>query len=232
MLNNNAMKITFFGHACLGIEVGGKKLIVDPFISGNPKAESIDVDTIQVDYVLITHAHLDHVLDVERIMRNNPEAVIVSNAEISAYYGAKGFANHPMNHGGNWAFDFGKLTYTYALHSSSFDDGTYGGNPGGFILNGQGKTIYIAGDTALTLEMKLIPMRHQLDLAVLPLGDNFTMGVQDAVIAAEFLETDKILGYHYDTFGYILLDHESAIKSFFEKGKDLMLLEIGSSIEL
>lgn len=230
------MKITYYGHACLGIEIEDIKIIVDPFISGNPlmkeKEIGIDVHAIRVDYILLTHAHGDHVLDVEEIASNNPEAVIVSNAEIAGYYEQKGFQTHPMNHGGSWQFDFGKLRYTPAIHSSSFPDGSYGGQPGGFVIESKNKNVYIAGDTSLTMDMKLIPMRTQLDLAILPIGSNFTMDVDDAVVASDFVNCDKVMGYHYDTFGYIEIDHEEAKQKFFEKGKDLMLLEIGESIEL
>ncbi|HTG66446.1 MAG TPA: metal-dependent hydrolase [Flavobacterium sp.] len=225
------MKITYYGHAALGIKVGGKHIIVDPFISGNPLAEHIDIDDLKADYILLTHAHGDHVLDVEAIAKRT-NAVIVSNAEIAGYYATKGFQAHPMNHGGSWNFDFGKVKYVNAVHSSSFPDGTYGGNPGGFVIEGEHKNIYIAGDTALTMDMKLIPMRTKLDLAIFPIGDNFTMDVEDAILASDFVECDKILGYHYDTFGYIKIDHKDAIQKFFDKGKDLMLLEIGDSIEL
>ncbi|MBB4804023.1 L-ascorbate metabolism protein UlaG (beta-lactamase superfamily) [Flavobacterium nitrogenifigens] len=225
------MKITYYGHASLGIEVGGKNIIVDPFITGNPKAAGIDINSLKADYILVTHAHGDHVLDVETIAKNT-NAVIVSNAEIATYYGSKGFNSHPMNHGGSWKFDFGRVKYVNAIHSSSFPDGTYGGNPGGFVIEGEHKNIYIAGDTALTYDMKLIPLRTELDLVILPIGDNFTMDVEDAIIASDFLECDKILGYHFDTFGYIEINHEEAIRKFFDKGKDLMLLEIGESIEL
>ena len=225
------MKITFYGHASLGIEVNGKHIIVDPYISANPKANHIDINALQADFILLTHAHADHILDVEAIA-SRTNAVIVSNAEIAGYYANKGFQSHPMNHGGSWNFDFGKLKYVNAIHSSSFPDGTYGGNPGGFVIEGEHKNIYIAGDTALTMDMKLIPMRTKLDLAILPIGDNFTMDVEDAIIASDFVDCDKILGYHYDTFGYIEIDHEAAIRKFFDKGKDLMLLEIGESIEL
>ncbi|AWK05999.1 metal-dependent hydrolase [Flavobacterium crocinum] len=225
------MKITYYGHASLAIEVGGKNIIVDPFITGNPKASGIDINVIKADYILVTHAHGDHVLDVEAIAKNT-NAVIVSNAEIATYYGNKGFNSHPMNHGGSWKFDFGKVKYVNAIHSSSFPDGTYGGNPGGFVIEGEHKNIYIAGDTALTYDMKLIPLRTELDLVILPIGDNFTMDVEDAIIASDFVECDKILGYHFDTFGYIEINHEEAIRKFFDKGKDLMLLEIGESIEL
>lgn len=225
------MKITFYGHASLGIEVGGRHIIVDPFITANENAKHIDINQLKADYILITHAHGDHILDVEAIT-NNTGATIVSNAEITGYYEKKGFNVHPMNHGGSWSFDFGKVKYVVAHHSSSFPDGTYGGNQGGFVIEGEHKNIYIAGDTAVTFDMKLIPMRTKLDLAILPIGSNFTMDVEDAIIASDFLECDKILGYHYDTFGYIKIDHDDAIKKFFNKGKDLMLLEIGGSIEL
>ena len=225
------MKITCYGHASLSIEVGGKHILVDPFISANPNASHININELQADYILLTHAHGDHVLDVEYIA-GRTGAVIVSNYEIATHYGEKGFKSHPMNHGGSWNFDFGKLKYVNAVHSSSFPDGKYGGNPGGFVIEGEHKNIYIAGDTALTMDMKLIPIRTKLDLAILPIGDNFTMDIGDAIIASDFVECDKILGVHYDTFGYIEINHEEAIRQFFDKGKDLMLLEIGESIEL
>ncbi|OXA70690.1 metal-dependent hydrolase [Flavobacterium aquidurense] len=225
------MKITFYGHASLGIEVGGKHILVDPFITGNPKASAIDIETLKADYILVTHAHGDHVLDVEAIAKRT-NATIVSNAEITSYYAQREFKAHPMNHGGSWNFDFGKVRYVNAIHSSSFSDGSYGGNPGGFVIESEHKNIYIAGDTALTFDMKLIPLRTKLDLAILPIGNNFTMDVEDAIIASDFIECDKILGYHFDTFGYIEINHEDAIRKFFDKGKDLMLLKIGESIEL
>lgn len=225
------MKITFYGHASLGIEVGGKHIIVDPYISANDLASHININELKADYILITHAHGDHILDVEAIA-NNTGATIVSNAEITTYFEKKGFNVHPMNHGGSWQFDFGRVKYVNAIHSSSFPDGSYGGNQGGFVIEGEHKNIYIAGDTALTYDMKLIPLRTKLDLAILPLGNNFTMDVEDAIIASDFVECDKVLGYHYDTFGYIKIDHEDAKKKFYDKGKDLMLLEIGSSLEL
>jgi L-ascorbate metabolism protein UlaG (beta-lactamase superfamily) len=225
------MKITFYGHACLGIEVNETSILVDPFISGNPKAAHIDIDAIEADYILITHAHQDHILDVERIAKRT-NAMIISNYEIATYYGSLGYSFHPMNHGGSWDFEFGIVKYVIAHHTSSFPDGRYGGQPGGFVIEGERKNIYIAGDTALTMDMKLIPMRTKLDLAILPIGSNFTMDVEDAIVASDFVACDKILGYHFDTFGYIEINHEEAIKKFFNKGKDLMLLNIGDSIEL
>lgn len=225
------MKITFYGHASLGIEVGDVHILVDPFISANEAAAKIDILSLKADYILLTHAHQDHILDVETIAKQT-DAVIVSNFEIASHYENKGFEVHPMNHGGAWDFEFGVVKYVIAHHTSSFPDGSYGGQPGGFVIEGEHKNIYIAGDTALTMDMKLIPMRTQLDLAILPIGDNFTMGVDDAIIASDFVQCDKVLGYHFDTFGYIKIDHEEAKRKFFDKGKDLMLLDIGESIEL
>jgi len=225
------MKITYYGHASLGIEVNGTNIIVDPFISANELAKHIDVNSLKADYILITHAHGDHILDVETIAKNTG-ATIVSNAEIAGYYDAKGFKTHPMNHGGSWQFNFGKVKYVNAIHSSSFPDGTYGGQPGGFVIEADNKNVYIAGDTALTYDMKLISMRNPLDLAILPIGDNFTMDVDDATIAAEFLEVTKVLGYHYDTFGYIKIDHEIAKQKFANKHKELILLPVGNSMDI
>lgn len=225
------MKITFYGHASLGIQIGETHLIVDPFISANEKASPIHINKLKADYILLTHAHQDHILDAEAIAKNTG-AKIISNFEIVSHYQSKGIEGHPMNHGGSWEFEFGKLKYVNAVHTSSFPDGTYGGQPGGFIIEGERKNIYIAGDTALTMDMKLIPMFTKLDLAILPIGDNFTMGIDDAIHASDFVECDKILGVHYDTFGYIEIDHAAAKRKFFENDKDLMLLDIGESIEL
>ncbi|MDO5971518.1 metal-dependent hydrolase [Flavivirga aquimarina] len=225
------MKITFYGHASLGIQVNDVNILVDPFISGNPKASHININDLKADYILVTHAHQDHVLDVEAIAKRTG-AVVVSNFEIISHYEKLDIEGHPMNHGGAWRFDFGTVKYVNAIHTSSFPDGSYGGQPGGFVIEGEHKNIYIAGDTALTFDMKLIPLQTKLDLAVLPIGDNFTMGIDDAILASDFVACDKVLGYHFDTFGYIEIDHEAAKRKFFEKEKDLMLLEIGDFIEL
>ncbi|GAA3520595.1 metal-dependent hydrolase [Aquimarina addita] len=226
------MKITFYGQNTLLIDIQNVNVLIDPFISGNPLSKDIvDINDIKADYILLTHAHQDHILDAEAIAKNN-DATIVSNYEIAMHYQAKGIEVHPMNHGGTWEFEFGKVKYVNAIHTSSFPDGSYGGQPGGFIIEGEHKNIYIAGDTALTMDMKLIPMTTKLDLAILPIGDNFTMGIDDAIIASDFVACDKVLGVHYDTFGYIEIDHKEAKTKFFEKDKDLMLLEIGESITL
>lgn len=225
------MKITFYGHACLGIQIKDIHILVDPFITGNEKAAAINIETLKADYILLTHAHQDHILDAEAIAKRTG-AVIVSNYEIVLHYQGLGLEGHPMNHGGSWDFEFGTVKYVNAVHTSSFPNGTYGGQPGGFVIEGEHKTIYIAGDTALTMDMKLIPMQTKLDLAILPIGDNFTMGVNDAILASDFVACDKILGYHFDTFGYIEVDHADAKRKFFDKNKDLMLLDIGESVTL
>ena len=225
------MKITFLGHASLNIELAGINIIVDPFISANDLAKDIDVNSLKADYILITHAHQDHILDVESIAKRTG-AKIVSNYEIVTHYGNLGFEGHPMNHGGSWQFDFGRLTYVNAVHTSSFPDGTYGGQPGGFVIETKEGNIYIAGDTALTMDMKLIPLQTKLDLAILPIGDNFTMGIDSAVIAADFVECDNILGVHYDTFGYIEIDHNEAKSKFSKGGKELKLLDIGKILKI
>ena len=226
------MIITFYGQNSFSIKIGDINIIIDPFITGNKLSkDKVDINKLNADYILLTHAHQDHILDAEAIA-SNTGAVIVSNFEIATHYENKGFEVHPMNHGGSWDFEFGKVKYVNAIHTSSFPDGSYGGQPGGFVIEGEHKNIYIAGDTALTMDMKLIPLSTKLDLAILPIGDNFTMGVEDAIIASDFVQCDKVIGCHYDTFGYIEINHEDAKRRFYEKGKDLMLLEIGESIEL
>ena len=226
------MKITYLGHASLGIETNGKYLIVDPFISANELAKHIDIQSLKADYILLTHAHQDHVLDVETIAERTG-ATVICNAEMSYYYGNKGLKVIGMNTGGKYETDFIRIKSTIAFHSSSFADGTYGGNPNGYVLESNGKRIYIAGDTALTYEMEMIPETiGYLDLAVFPIGDHFTMGFEDACFASDFVRCDKVLGYHYDTFPPIKIDHQMAKDFFSSKGKELILLEIGSYLEV
>ena len=226
------MKFTFLGQNGFIIEFGGKTLVVDPFITGNPLSEGkIDPSKITADYVLLTHGHGDHISDAELIASMN-DATIISNYEIATHYGSKGLKNHPMNHGGKYEFDFGMVKYVNAVHSSSFPDGSFAGQPGGFVIWNDEQCFYIAGDTALTMDMKLIPMTcPKLDLAVMPIGDNFTMGYEDAAIAAEFVDCDQIIGCHYDTFGYIEIDKSAASLAFERKGKKLHLLDINDSID-
>ena len=225
------MKITYLGHASLLIEFNEISIIVDPFVSGNPLASAFDVNDLDADYILITHAHQDHILDVEKIAKNTG-ATIISNYEIAMHYGAKNFNVFAMNHGGTYKTPAFSAKYVNAIHTSSFPDGSYGGQPGGFVLTVNGKSIYIAGDTALTYDMKLIPLQTKLDLAILPIGDTFTMGVEDAIIASDFVACNRILGYHYDSFPPITIDKEDAMIKFKERAKSLVLLEIGKSLKV
>lgn len=226
------MKITFYGQSCFLLELDGTSLLFDPALSTNPLAKDIDIDQLKADYILLSHGHDDHVADAEQIAKNS-EATFISNFEIISWYGQKGFKGHPLNHGGKWNFDFGTVRYVNAVHSSVLPDGTYGGNPGGFVITHKDTTFYFAGDTALTWDMKLIPMLYpKLDFAILPIGDNFTMGYEDAAIASEFIECDKIIGCHYDSFGYIKIDHDAAKKAFQAKGKELILMDIGKAVNL
>lgn len=224
------MKITYYGQNSLEIIIDNTHVLVDPFISGNPLSKDIvDIQTLKADYILLTHAHQDHILDAEAIAKNTG-ATIISNYEIAMHYQAKGLKVHPMNHGGNWKFPFGNVKHVNAVHSSAFPDGSYGGQPGGFVITTKTKSIYIAGDTALTMDMKLIPMQTKLDVAILPIGDNFTMGIDDAIIASDFVACSKVLGVHYDTFGYIEIDSEEALRKFSAADKELILLNIGAHV--
>lgn len=226
------MKLTFYGHACFSIELEGKTLLFDPFISPNELAKDIDINSIKADYIFISHGHEDHLADVEAIAKNN-DSTIVSNFEIISWLGDKGLTKaHPMNHGGSWNFDFGKVKYVNAVHSSTLPDGSSGGNPGGFVVETKEGNFYFAGDTALHMDMKLIPLFTTLDFAILPIGDNFTMGITDAIMATQFVETDKVVGVHYDTFGYIKIDKEIAVKKFKSNQIELHLPAIGETIEI
>lgn len=225
------MKLTYYGHSCFTVEVEGKQLLFDPFITPNELAKNIKMEDISADYILLSHGHQDHVADAVPLAKQTG-ATVVSSFEVVTWFQNQGIENvHPMNLGGTKAFDFGKVKYVNAIHSSGLPDGTYGGNPGGFIVMGGGKNFYFAGDTALTLDMQLIPRFAKLDLAILPIGDNFTMGIDDAIVAADFIQCDKIMGVHYDTFGYIKINHEEAVKKFAGAGKTLSLLDIGQSME-
>ena len=225
------MKVIYYGHASFGIEINGVHLLFDPFITPNELAKDIDINTIPADYILISHGHEDHVADVESIAKRTG-ATIVSNYEIVSWFGTQGINNgHPMNHGGSWSFDFGTVKYVNAIHSSVLPDGTYGGNPGGFIVKTDGKAIYYAGDTALTYDMKLIGDQENIDLAFLPIGNNFTMGIEDAVIATGFVNCDHVIPMHYDTFGYIEINQEDAMAKFSNASIQLSLMEIGQVLE-
>ncbi len=227
------MTLTFYGHSCFGVTIGDKHLLFDPFITGNSLVgDKVDIQTIPCDFMFISHGHSDHILDAEAIAKRTGCKVIAAY-EIIAWLNKKGVTNtHPMNTGGSWRFDFGKVKCVVAQHSSALPDGTYGGNPLGFVIESEEANFYYAGDTALTLDMQLIPMIcAPLHFAVLPIGDNFTMGYKDAAIAADFIKCNHIVGCHYDTFGYIQVNNELAKRAFRDKGKTLLLPEIGETVD-
>ncbi len=214
------------------VETGGKKFLFDPFISGNELTKGIvDASTIQADYIMVSHGHVDHVADLVDIAKRTG-AKVISSWEVVAWAQKNGVENvHPMNFGPA-RFDFGKIHYTPAQHSSSMPDGSYGGNPGGFLFHDTEKKFYYSGDTALTKDMELIPLYAVPDVAILPVGGNFTMDVDDALIAADMIKCKKVIGVHFDTFGYIRIDHEKAKEAFRNAGKELILPAIGETIEL
>ncbi|TVP42925.1 MAG: metal-dependent hydrolase [Mongoliibacter sp.] len=226
------IEITYYGHSAFLVKVGGKSIIFDPFISPNEKASQIDVSSLKADYVLISHGHEDHVADAEAITKSS-DAMLVANYEVAVWFAEKGVEKyHPMNHGGSKKFDFGSVKYVNAIHSSTLPDGSSGGNPGGFVIQHEDGCFYYAGDTALTYDMKLIAEEFKVDFAFMPIGDNFTMGIEDAIKAADFVGTKKIIGMHYDTFPYIEINLEDAKKAAAKAGKELILLNIGESIKI
>lgn len=229
------MRITYYGHACFLVELGNKKLLFDPFITPNPqtKRANINIDTIKPDYILLSHGHQDHVADVFEIALGC-NAKIIAIHEIAEWFDTQGISGHGMNIGGKFKFDFGTVKMVTAVHSSSMPDGSYGGSAAGFVItNDHEGTFYFAGDTALTLDMQLIPMTcPRLDFAILPIGDNYTMGYDDAVIASDFIKCNTIIGCHFDTFPPIKLDHSAAKKAFSKGGKTLFLPEIGMTFNI
>jgi L-ascorbate metabolism protein UlaG (beta-lactamase superfamily) len=226
------MNITYYGHSCYLIEINGKKIVFDPFITPNELAKHIDVEKVEADYILISHGHEDHVADAVYLAKKTGAKVICS-WEISVWLGKQGVDNvHPMNTGGKVKLDFGNVKCVVAQHSSSMPDGSYGGNPMGFVVESSEGSFYYAGDTALTYDMKLIGDYRKIDFAFLPIGDNFTMGVDNAIIACDFIKCRDIIGMHYDTFGYIKIDHTEATHKFERAGARLTLMNIGETIKM
>ena len=226
------MKVTYYGHACFSVAVGGRNLLFDPFITPNPLAKSLDLNQVAADFILVSHGHQDHLADAAAIARRTG-ATLISNFEVVGWFSRQGIAKgHPMNHGGAHRFDFGRVKFVNAIHSSSLPDGTYGGNPGGFVVETPSGNFYYCGDTALTMDMQLIGDSTRLAFAALCIGDNFTMGVEDAIRAAEFVRCNEILGLHYDTFPAIQINHDEAGQKFAAAGKRLHLLDPGQAVEL
>ena len=226
------MNLTYYGHSCFSVVINGKNLLFDPFITGNELAKDININNIEADYILLSHAHFDHVADAETIAKRTG-ATIIANYETAMWFAGKGIEKYqPMNTGGKWKFDFGTVKCVNAVHSSTLPDGSNGGNPMGFIIITDEMNFYYAGDTALTLDMQLIPLFADIDLAILPIGDNFTMGMEDAVQAAKMVQTKMVIGVHYDTFGFIKIDHQKAIDLFKNNELELKLPAIGETIEI
>lgn len=226
------MEFTYYGHACFSVKMGGKHILFDPFITGNPLAGGIDIDSIPADYILISHGHGDHLGDLNPIQLRTG-AQVVSNYEIITRLSEEGITGgHAMNHGGKWTFEFGTVKYVNAIHSSSFPDGSYAGNPGGFVVTAEEGAFYYSGDTALTMDMELIGRSSTLEFAVLPVGDNLTMGYEDALEAARMVGASRVVGVHYDTFDAIRLDKQKARAYFSQASHELLLPAIGETITL
>jgi L-ascorbate metabolism protein UlaG (beta-lactamase superfamily) len=226
------MQFTYYGHSCFAVRAGGKTLLFDPFVTANPLASSVNVDVIKADYILVSHGHYDHTTDVIRIAQRTG-AKVLSNWELTDYFTKNGLKNtHPINPGGQFQFDFGKVKCVVAQHSSSLADGSYAGTACGYVVQSMDGVFYYSGDTALTLDMQLIAEWALPDFAVLCIGDNLTMGVDDAIKAARWLGVKQVVGVHYDTFGLIRIDHEKAMADFNRGELTLHLPAIGSTIQL
>lgn len=226
------MQLTYYGHSCFQVVIKGRKILFDPFITGNELAKQVEIDTIEVDYIFLSHGHSDHMADCVSIAKRTG-CTVIANWEIHEWLNKQGISNtHPMNTGGKWHFNFGSVKVVVAQHSSGLPDGSYGGNPLGFLFITSEGNFYYSGDTALTLDMRLIPGWAKLDFAVLPIGDNFTMDAADAAKAADFIGCETIVGVHYNTFGFIKINEAEAKKIFEAAGKNLLLPAIMETIEV
>ena len=223
-----SVQITYHGHACFSIQTATANLLIDPFLTGNAMAD-VTAAQVKPDYILVTHAHGDHLGYALQIAKRTG-ATIISNAEIAHYATRSGTKAHAMHIGGAHLFPFGKVKLTIAHHGSSFPDGAYGGAPCGFLLWLEGKLLYHAGDTALTYDMTLYGAEG-IDVAMLPIGDNFTMGPEDAVKAVEFLQPKTAILMHYNTFGVIAQDAQAVADEIKAKTKaEPVILKPGETL--
>jgi L-ascorbate metabolism protein UlaG (beta-lactamase superfamily) len=228
------MKITYYGHSAFQLETGDARVLFDPFFTGNKHAEGVvSPADVNPTHILLTHAHGDHWGDTPDIAKRT-SAQLVANFEITQYASTRhGIENiQPMNTGGWWTFDWGKVQQTIAWHSSSFPDGTYGGNPNGYIVHAEEKCIYNLGDTALFSEMEWIGEAHTIDIAFMPIGDCFTMGPKDSIKAARMLNPGLIIPVHYDTFPYIEVDVQRWGADMEDAGFSTRILSPGETIDL
>ena len=222
-------KLTFLGHSAFLVEDEDTSIVFDPFLSGNPLAKAKPSD-IKANYIILTHGHGDHFGDSLEIAKANDATVIAPN-ELALYCESKGAKAHPMHIGGAFNFPFGRVKLTIAHHGSAVPDGTYTGQPSGVLLTMDDRTFYHAGDTALFYDMKLIGEMNQIHVAALPIGDNFTMGIDDAVKATEFLQPEIVIPIHYKTFDVIDVDPEEFASKVQAKGFKPKILEVGESLE-
>ena len=226
-----SLTITWYSHACFLIETDKARLLVDPFITDNPLSP-VKADEMQVNFILVSHGHGDHVGDTVSIAKQTG-AMVISNYEIQNWIVSQGVENvHPMHIGGGFDFPWGRVKLTIAQHGSALPDGSYGGNPCGFLFYIDGKKIYHACDTGLFYDMKLIG-EEGIDLAILPIGDNFTMGPDDALRAVKLIEPKQVVPIHYDTFDVIKQDpHTWAVRVEQETSAQVKVMTPGQSVTL